>query len=348
MKHPLLSICINTRNRADFLAQTLDSMIRQMVPGVEIVVLDGASEDGTPALMKRLSSEHSFIKYVRSDRLLGIDDGYDAAVEQASGDYCWLMTDDDLIFPGALRELLSRIDRGHDLLVLNLACFSKDLSRDLNQRLFNLPQDKIYSRKDLDAFFSELGVGLSYIGCVVIKRSLWAEKPRDVFFGTYFVHMGVICGSSMLNSILFLHKPLIQYRSGNSSWTPRSFLIWYFKWPDLVWSFTDIPAEVRNKIVAREPWRRTLTVLKSRAMGEYNYKIFNEHMKTETSPWRRLLLRAIAGLPAGMLNMLLLMGCLVFRRAQLYTLYNLMISSPRPALSQRVMRVFGVNLPLKN
>ncbi len=345
MTHPLLSICINTRNRGNVISETLDSIIEQIVPGIEIVVVDGASEDNTQQVMQQYVSKFPFVKYLRSEIGLGVDDGYDAAVESASGEYCWLMTDDDLILQGALETILEKLDAVYDLIVLNVECFTKDFSVDLKQQLFRTHEDMVYSKGDFWKFLSDVGYGLSYIGCVVIKRSLWHENNRRKYYGTYFVHMGVICESSKINEILFLHDPLIKYRSGNSSWTARSFEIWYLKWPKLIWSFNQYPAAVRNNVVAQQPWRRSLTLLKSRAMGEYNYKIFSEYLLFEGSRWERLVSGSISKIPIAPLNFLIILFCLFFKRNGVYTLYNLMVSSPRPELSRKLISLFGLKFP---
>jgi abequosyltransferase len=330
------------------LSETLDSIIEQIVPSIEIVVVDGASEDNTQKLMKQYAASYPFIKYVRSNNGLGIDDGYDMAVESAAGDFCWLMTDDDVISPGALINIMDRISAGHDLIILNAECFTKDLGVDLKQRLFNRHEDKNYYRNDFESFLEELGFGLSYIGCVVIKRELWFENDRAPFYGTYFVHVGVICSSTKIRDIFFLQQPLIKYRSGNSSWTPRSFEIWYIKWPRLIWSFSNLSADVKNKVVLRKPWSRQLTLLKSRAMGEYNHGLYRHYLSLEGPLSLRSSSHLISRLPIAPVSLMLILFCLLFRRRGLYTLYNLMISSPYPAFSRKLIMAFGLKLPALN
>ena len=46
-----LSICIATYNRGAFISETLDCILTQIEPGVEIVVVDGASADNTSDVM---------------------------------------------------------------------------------------------------------------------------------------------------------------------------------------------------------------------------------------------------------------------------------------------------------
>jgi glycosyltransferase involved in cell wall biosynthesis len=342
MNRPVLSICINTRNRGNLIAETLDSFLDQMIPGVEIVVVDGASADETEKVMQRYAERHSCLRYVRSESNLGVDDGYDLAVGMAAGEYCWLFPDDDLIVPGALKSVVNHVQAGPDLVVLNVECFTKDLRVDLNQRLFPLPGDRDYGREQFSEFLTNVGFGLSYIGCVVIKREIWQENDRSKYYGTYFVHMGVICESTQIDKIRFLSEPLIKYRSGNSSWTARSFEIWYIKWPELIWACGQLAPEVKQSVVSRNPWSRGLTLLKSRAMGEYDYSIFRRHLAFAGSLWERARSLWISILPVVPLNLLLVTFCLVFRRKGLYTIYNLMVSSPSQRLSRAMVRLFGL------
>lgn len=55
---PKLSICIATYNRGKFIGETLDSILVQMEPGVELLVVDGASPDNTPEVMAQYLSLH--------------------------------------------------------------------------------------------------------------------------------------------------------------------------------------------------------------------------------------------------------------------------------------------------
>ena len=344
MTQPLLSICINTRNRAELIAETLESMINQITEEVEIVVVDGASTDSTPAVMEEYARRYKYIKYIRSNDNIGIDHGYDLSVENSCGEYCWLMPDDDIVCNGALDKILSEIKNNFELIILNLELFTKNLDLDLKQRIFNHDQDKIYMRNQLDDFFSEFGFGLSYIGCVVIKRHLWFEHDRSQFYSSFFIHVGVIFGSSKINKVLFLSKPSINYRSANSSWTQRSFEIWYFKWPNLIWSFENIKKKVKKNITSHTPWDRGLTLLKSRAMGEYRYSIFRDSLASSGTSIQRLRNAFISILPVTLLNCMMVIFCLIFRRNNLYTIYTLIMSSKRRVFLSKLCTLFNIKL----
>src|SRR6266571_3092358 len=97
-----LSICIATYNRADVIGETLESILPQLREGVELVVVDGASPDATESDVNSYFSGRSDCRYVRLPTKGGVDQDYCLAVEYAKGQYCWLMTDDDILKPNAI------------------------------------------------------------------------------------------------------------------------------------------------------------------------------------------------------------------------------------------------------
>lgn len=345
MTKPLLSICINTRNRASFLIETLDSMTAQLDDRVEIVVVDGGSTDSTPEVLSEYSARFPSIRSFRPDGDVGIDEGYDLAVQKAAGQYCWLMTDDDLVVEGSIQQILAKIVNDIDLLILNIALFTKDLSMDLHQNLFPNKFDSVYSEDTFEEFMYLHGVGLSYIGCVVIKRSIWFESCRKQYYGSYFVHVGVICTSTQINSIYFIHTPLILYRSANSSWTARSFEIWHFLWPELIWSCARISDEVKYQIAPNRVWNQWRVLIKSRAMGEYNRHVFAKFLKSKSFGLVRFRNYLIAVMPRTVVSLFLIFLCGLFKRKGLYTLYNLKMSSARSESADVLTKLLGIRFP---
>jgi glycosyltransferase involved in cell wall biosynthesis len=342
MTGPLLSICVNTRNRASLLHETLNSFLNQIEESIEIVVVDGASTDDTEELMVKLTDEHDCITYFRSEKLIGIDEGYDVAVGLATGAYCWMMTDDDLAEAGTIDRLIAEIAEGYDLILVNLECYTKDLQVSLNQRLFQVEADREYSAETFAEFLDVCGVGLSYIGSVVFRKPLWFEFDRTKYYGSYFAHVAVILESSSIDRIRLISHPYIIYRSANSSWTPRSFEIWNFKWPQLVWGSNRLSETEKKSICPREPWTRTLSIVKSRAMGEFDVTVLHRFLRRKLSPMRFGTYYAIAITPKALLNFSLLLFCLVFKRPGHYTIYNFVVSSPYPRMAGLFASLFGI------
>jgi abequosyltransferase len=337
--NPILSICIATKNRANYLEETLLSILIQKSSSIEIVILDSSSDNQTRNLIEKLNLVDPIFKYIKNEKL-NLDEGYDEAVMNSNGLYCWLLPDDDLIIEETIYIILNNIALGYDLILLNLECYNKEMTLNLKQKLKNSETDLIFSKNDLNNFLTEMGILLSYIGSVIIKKSIWMSKPRLPYFGSWFVHVGVILASDEINRILYISEPLIKYRSGNSSWTAKSFEIWYIKWPELIWSFSNFNDSIMNKIAPKESWNLLSKLIKSRAMGEYDFNIYKKYIKSNSNTSKKIILLFISKLPVLILNTLLIIYCSIFRRYNKYTIYNFVMSSPNKTFSLTLTKIF--------
>jgi glycosyltransferase involved in cell wall biosynthesis len=261
-------LCIATLNRASALRVCLDSLLPQATDDVEIVIVDGASHDNTEEVVHRCQQEFAGLRYFRQPVNGGVDRDYSLAVELAQGEYCWLMTDDDVLLPGAIQAVLAAIPNNHSLIVANAEVRTPDLLETLTPRLLTLDADRVYSPSDCEEFFVKTASHLSYIAMVVIRRQLWLDRRKDEYFGTFFVHIGVIFQAPLPNSVLVIAQPLIAKRTGPSVWTPRGFEVWMFRWPELVWSF-DFTEDAKRRVSAHEPWRKLTRLVRYRAKGSY-------------------------------------------------------------------------------
>ena len=269
-----LSICIGTLNRASFLKETLESIGRQAKPDeVEIVIVDGASTDDTEQTVRRFEASWGVVRYVRREKNYGVDRDYDQAVEAASGKYCWLLSDDDPLKPGAIAKVLQRCREGHDLIIANGESRTVDLSGVLEERRLEITTDQIYTAAECDKLLTDVGWFLSYIGCIIVKRSLWRSRERGPYFDSLFIHVGVILQAPLEGTACVVAEPLITIRQGNSAtWNARSFEVWMVKWPALVWSFPHIADSTKTAITRRFPWSSPKPLLIFRARGEYSVK----------------------------------------------------------------------------
>lgn len=62
---PIISIIIPCRNEEKFIGKRLDSLIKQDFPkeNLEVLVVDGGSEDRTGEIVKTYSEKYPFIKF---------------------------------------------------------------------------------------------------------------------------------------------------------------------------------------------------------------------------------------------------------------------------------------------
>jgi glycosyltransferase involved in cell wall biosynthesis len=308
-----LSICITTRNRATFIGTTLESLISQATDEVEILVLDAASTDGTPETVEDFTRRFPRLRYIRQDTNNGVDRDYDRTVELARGKYGWMMSDDDILTPGAMAEVLRHCRGNLDLIVVNAEDRDENLREVIGARRLPFLEDRVYKPSDANRLFEDLTNHLSFIPSVVIRRDLWLSRDRKPYFGSLFVHVGVIFQDRLPGDAVFIARPLIAVRNANVSWASRSFEIWMFKWPGLIWSLPGFPDAVKASVCAREPWRRLKSLLTHRAMGSYSMEEYRRWIAPrKAAAGRKAMAWIVAAAPGHLVNALALLYCVVY------------------------------------
>lgn len=100
---PKISIITVVRNNRAGLEKTLDNLTAIDYPELELVVIDGASTDGTQDIMARFADR---IAYRVSEPDKGLYDAMNKGMIAATGDYIWFINAGDTVFAG---DTLSRI-----------------------------------------------------------------------------------------------------------------------------------------------------------------------------------------------------------------------------------------------
>lgn len=302
---PRLSICIATLNRAELLREMLDSIAAQWTDDLELVIVDGASTDATPDVAATFRGRLGRVTYLQLPEKGGVDRDYHRAVIAATGAYCWLLSDDDVLAPGAVAAVLTALAAAPSLVIVNTSLHTADLADVLDDNRLGFDGDRRYAPTEHERLFVETANHLSYIGAVVIDRALWLARDAEHFFGSWFVHVGVIFQAPLPATTMVLAKPFIRVRAANASWSSRYFEIWMVKWPDLIWSFATLSAEAKRAVFAREPWRRPGALLICRAKAAYDVQTYRRWIAPRLVPGpRSWLAAAIAALPGPLVNAL--------------------------------------------
>ncbi|MBN1446971.1 MAG: glycosyltransferase family 2 protein [Bacteroidetes bacterium] len=87
---PLVSVVILSWNRIDDLRHTLQTLREDSYPRLEVIVVDNASTDGTPAMVR---SDFPEVRLIELESNIGIA-GWNTGFEIAQGDYVLVLDDD--------------------------------------------------------------------------------------------------------------------------------------------------------------------------------------------------------------------------------------------------------------
>jgi len=103
---PRITIITPVLNRADMIAEALNSVALQGYPAVEHIVIDGGSTDGTVKILKQAPGIHWISE---PDR--GLYDAVNKGIRLATGDIIGHLNSDDILLPGAFAAVAEGFGR---------------------------------------------------------------------------------------------------------------------------------------------------------------------------------------------------------------------------------------------
>jgi glycosyltransferase involved in cell wall biosynthesis len=204
---PLLSICIPTLNRAELLNDQLISLEQQVGPfldRLEIVVADNASKDHTAEVV---ATSPLPLVYGRQQETVGFTKNVlFATTHLASGEYVWLIGDDDLVLPGALERIFLSLQDAPDVdyHYLNFGWINCDYRHQVIHDHQSMPDVEFFERLQFDSRdwqrlktmedivnldSDNVSAAFSGIFCFVTRRQLFIDgreilKPSDSLDGS--------------------------------------------------------------------------------------------------------------------------------------------------------------------
>jgi abequosyltransferase len=229
-----LTICMPTRNRAGFIGQALESVISQADESVEIVIIDGASQDNTPDVVQRYQQRFKNLLYCRQEKNGGVDRDMAKAITLARGEYCWLLSDDDALKPGAIKRILQEIKSGYELFLCNITICDLSLrpirerfwlSRDVEDSVFNL-----HDKSELVQYCNKansIGALFSFWSSIILRREVWVRSGYDKDFdkSAYALAATLISSFSKTFRLKYIKRPLVLWRSDNESFQNEGGLV---------------------------------------------------------------------------------------------------------------------------
>lgn len=224
-----LSICIPTYNFGRFIGATLESILPQLAPGVEVVVVDGASTDDTEAVVRAFRERCPALSYHRLERRGGIDRDMAKAVALARGEYCWLFSADDVMRPGVLGAVLGHLRSAHDVYLCGFTLCTLDMKALRDHPILALSEDREFELSDPGQRLRYFALArttpafFSFMGSLVFKRFRWeAQRLDERYVGSCWAHVARFL--QMLPQglrVKFLTGSFLYKRLGNDSFMDK-------------------------------------------------------------------------------------------------------------------------------
>jgi glycosyltransferase involved in cell wall biosynthesis len=107
-----ISIVIASFNAGDSIEKTLKSIIAQDYINLEIIIIDGGSNDNTVDIIKKYEN---YIFYWISEKDNGIYDAWNKGICKAKGDWIMFLGCDDILIPGSILKYVNFINGLNDI-----------------------------------------------------------------------------------------------------------------------------------------------------------------------------------------------------------------------------------------
>lgn len=104
-----ISIIIPVYNVQDYLARSVDAILKNDTEGCEVILVDDGSKDGSPAICDAYAAAHPELIRVLHQENAGPGAARNAGISAARGEWFLFVDSDDRLAPNALRRLRAAI-----------------------------------------------------------------------------------------------------------------------------------------------------------------------------------------------------------------------------------------------
>lgn len=218
-----LTIAIPTYNRWPYLQDLIGLLFLQCEesPGIcediEILILDNASSDnsqGLPEYIERNSPLESLpIRYIRNECNVGADENFLKCIQEANGEYVWLVGDDELLEENAVTTILEV------LYIMNprmLILMDKNYCS-------GVTKNKVFSNYgQLVSFFCNINphfvLAHTLISLNVFRKSVFSLEFARSKIKTNYLHMYGLMPDLISKGpvVLLIEKPLVIVRDNRA------------------------------------------------------------------------------------------------------------------------------------
>lgn len=104
-RSPKISIIIPSFNKGVYIGKTIQSIIKQKYPRIEIIIQDGGSTDSTLSVIKKFKKKYPEFLFWESKKDRGQKNAVNIGMSKAKGDLVAYLNADDIYLDGSLKKV---------------------------------------------------------------------------------------------------------------------------------------------------------------------------------------------------------------------------------------------------
>lgn len=219
--NPRLSILVPTHNREDLLRQTLQSVLNQIsgLEQIELIISNDASKDGTQNFLDHFSKEHSDlkVKVFHHEKNLGGPGNWKFLLEQAHGEFVYLLSDDDTIKSNFLKSYFEVLEKyPHVDIIYSGIEYCDENMKPLSESMISSVPGLVSGVERLKNLLiaNHMVMSSIYRRETFLKAGGWQAKYGTCLDGAAFALM---CAHS--KETFFIERALFSFRLGSQTWS---------------------------------------------------------------------------------------------------------------------------------
>jgi len=271
---PKISIITPSYNQAQFLEETIRSVLFQNYPNIEYIIIDGGSTDNSVEIIKKYQK---WIKYWCSEPDNGQSEAINKGFKKSSGEIVAWLNSDDVYLPGTLFKIAEKFMIRSDI---DLLYGDIEIIDEKSKKQFLIKSGQFHIEKILDYDFLPQPA-------TFFTRRIWISLGGLNEQYHYAMDYDLILHISLISPIEYISEPLAQFRLYSASKTGSKegyFLAEEFYFFDKYLQFFDL--DCRLSFVAYIHLLRNLVTLKisdyisySVSPINYLYELGSVHIK---------------------------------------------------------------------
>nr|WP_296770691.1 glycosyltransferase [Rhodococcus sp. (in: high G+C Gram-positive bacteria)] len=216
---PRVSVVVPSYNNAEYIDETIESILGQTFTDFELIIADHSSTDGTMAAIEKYDDPR--IRVLTTESGGGAKRNWDRVTAEATGDLVKLVCGDDTIFPSSLATQVAAFDE-HPTAVL---VASQRTLIDANGKtviaarglggLTGLVSGRTAARAAVRAGANIFGEP----GCVLMKRDILEKVGSWDNSHPYLIDQATFIAVALQGDVVAIAEPLASFRINAGQWS---------------------------------------------------------------------------------------------------------------------------------
>ncbi|MFI3223235.1 MAG: glycosyltransferase [Methylococcaceae bacterium] len=203
-----MSVGVPTYNQGDYIRATLDSLLKQTLAPLEIVVCNNHSTDNTAEILKDYEGK---VRVIQPETHLDMMDNWNYLVSQLKGDWFTLLSSDDLAHPNYVKTLVEGTTRSTNAVLIRAGWENIDNQGAVLEKRYLL--SVATQTRPPQTFLENLYGPKSSFAAFAVKKSAWEKiggfSTECKLYGDWAFWLRL----SPLGDFIYEHKIITGYRT---------------------------------------------------------------------------------------------------------------------------------------